>query len=164
MVCEMITAGERSFICKDTFITDFTDPLFEEAFKKYFSELEITVKDWDGLFQEMNDDEGVAAVIRTAEDGSVMGFIMYQPIQFTSWFFEETRGFIREFCIAKEYRNLGHGSQLLKLVEDEFIRQGIRSFILTTDTAEDFYLNHGYKTISSCTAKNKDRVFIKISD
>lgn len=149
---------------RDTYIKDFTDPLFEEAFKKYFSELEITVKDWDGLFQEMNDDEGVAAVIRTTEDGSVMGFIMYQPIQFTSWFFEETRGFIREFWIAKEYRNLGHGSQLLKLVEDEFIRQGIRSFILTTDTAEDFYLNHGYKTISSCTAKNQDRVFIKISD
>ena len=148
----------------DTYIKDFTDPLFEEAFKKYFSELEITVKDWDGLFQEMNEDEGVAAVIRTAEDGSVMGFIMYQPIQFTSWFFEETRGFIREFWIAKEYRNPGHGSQLLKLVEDEFIRQGIRSFILTTDTAEDFYLNHGYKTISSCTAKNQDRVFIKISD
>ena len=148
----------------DTYIKDFTDPLFEEAFKKYFSELEITVKDWDGLFQEMNDDEGVAAVIRTAEDGSVMGFIMYQPIQFTSWFFEETRGFIREFWIAKEYRNQGHGSQLLKLVEDEFIRQGIRSFILTTDTAEDFYLNHGYKTVSNCTAKNKDRVFIKISD
>ena len=148
----------------DTYIKDFTDPLFEEAFKKYFSELEITVKDWDGLFQEMNEDEGVAAVIRTAEDGSVMGFIMYQPIQFTSWFFEETRGFLREFWIAKEYRNLGHGSQLMKLVEDEFIRQGIRSFILTTDTAEDFYLNHGYKTISSCTAKNQDRVFIEISD
>ena len=148
----------------DTYIKDFTDPFFEEAFKKYFSELEITVKDWDGLCQEMNEDEGVAAVIRTAEDGSVMGFIMYQPIQFTSWFFEETRGFIREFWIAKEYRNLGHGSQLLKLVEDEFIRQGIRSFILTTDTAEDFYLNHGYKTISSCTAKNQDRVFIEISD
>ena len=155
---------ERSSLCKDTCITDFTDPLFEEAFKKYFSELEITVKDWDGLFQEMNEDEGVSAVIRTAEDGSVIGFIMYQPIQFTSWFFEEIRGFIREFWIAKEYRNQGHGSQLLKLVEDEFINQGIRSFILTTDTAEDFYLNHGYKALSSCTAKNKDKVYIKISD
>ena len=36
MVCEMKMADERSSLCKDTSITDFTDPLFEEAFKKYF--------------------------------------------------------------------------------------------------------------------------------
>ena len=145
----------------DTYITDFTNPLFKEAFKKYFSELEITVKDWDGLFQEMNEDEGIGAIIRTADDGNIIGFIMYQPIQFTSWFFEETRGFIREFWIAKEYRNLGHGSQLLDFVEEEFNKKGIKSFILTTDTAKEFYIKHEYKTVSSCTAKNKDQVFIK---
>ena len=32
----------------DVLISDFSDPLFQTAFQTYFSELGITVKDWDG--------------------------------------------------------------------------------------------------------------------
>lgn len=42
---------------KDYFITDFSNPLFQAAFKEYFCELGINVKDWEGLFCEMNEDE-----------------------------------------------------------------------------------------------------------
>ena len=68
-------------MCKDftdTLITDFTAPAFQTAFRQYFAEIGIEVKDWDGLFREMNQgDEGQknAAYVRMTEDGGVIGFI-----------------------------------------------------------------------------------------
>ena len=38
----------------DILISDFTDPLFRQAFTRYFEELGVSVRDWDALFQEMN--------------------------------------------------------------------------------------------------------------
>ena len=147
-------------IMKDTLISDFSNTLFQDAFRQYFSELGITVKDWDGLFKEMSDEKETCAIVRTDED-RIVGFVMFAPIAFTSWFFEETCVFIREFWISEEYRNQGHGSALLKIVEDHFSGEGIYTSILTTDTAESFYLNHGYEKASGCKAKNKDTVYIK---
>jgi len=145
----------------DRYISDFTDPVFQSAFKEYFAELEIEVKDWDGLFQKMTSEQGNTAIVRKTEEGKTIGFIMYKPIEFTSWFFEETCGFIREFWINREFRSGGHGSQLLKLAEEAFVKQDIHTFILTTDTAEKFYLKHGYRKNLDCKAKNNDTVFIK---
>lgn len=147
----------------DTIIKDFKDPVFQSAFKAYFTELGIEVKDWNGLFQEISEEDGNTAIVRKTGEGKTIGFIMYKPIEFTSWFFEETRGFIREFWICKEYRNAGHGSELLGLAEEAFRSQGINSFILTTDTAEEFYIKHGYKKDPDCKAKNKDEVFVKVA-
>ena len=62
----------------DALITDFTHPQFQAAFRQYFGELGIQVKDWDALFREMDrGDAGEknAAYVRTEEDGSVIGFI-----------------------------------------------------------------------------------------
>lgn len=145
----------------DDIISDFTDPRFQKAFQQYFSELRIKVKDWDQLFQGMNEDGGNEAVVRTAENGNVIGFIQYKPIRFTSWFFEEVTGLIREFWVSEEYRNNGHGAALLQTAEERFREQGIRTIILTTDTAEHFYLHHGYQKAPACKAKNEDEVFIK---
>ena len=52
---------------KDYFITDFSNPLFQAAFKEYFSELGVNVKDWDGLFREMNEDEVFVKLLKQAE-------------------------------------------------------------------------------------------------
>ena len=148
----------------DVLITDFTDPVFQAAFRQYFAELGINVKDWDGLFQEMNADSGGeknAAWLRTAADGSVIGFIQFVPIRFTSWFFEETFGFIREFWVAEAFRSQGHGAELLALTESYFLEHGICAGILTTDTAQRFYERHGYVRAHGCRAKNKDEVFVK---
>lgn len=145
----------------DILISDFADPAFQKAFKQYFTELGIHVKDWDGLFREMNDDGGNEAVVRLAGDGGVIGFIMFIPIQFTSWFFEETCGFIREFWVADGFRGCGHGSELIALTEQRFLEKGIYSSILTTDTAESFYMRHGYAKAVGCHAKNHDEVFVK---
>ena len=148
----------------DKLITDFTDPVFQAAFRQYFAELDINVKDWDGLCQEMNAEvEGQknAAYVRTAADGSVIGFLQFVPIRFTSWFFEETLGFIREFWVAEAFRGRGHGAELLALAEKHFLERGICTAILTTDTAERFYERRGYVRANGCRAKNKDEVFVK---
>ncbi len=145
----------------DTLTADFSDPLFQAAFRHYFSELGLEVNDWDGLFSEMNGEGDNEAYVRTAADGSFIGFIQFKPILFTSWFFEETCGFIREFWIAEPYRNCGHGTALLGLAETRMREQGISAFLLTTDTAESFYLRHGYRKAPAMKARNGDPVFIK---
>ncbi len=147
--------------CTDVLISDFSDPQFRAAFQAYFSELGIAVEDWDGLFGSMQEHGGNSAFVRHGADGSIIGFIQFQPTQLTNWFFEETCGFIREFWVSGTYRNSGHGSALLRLAEDHFREHGICTSILTTDTAERFYLKHGYVPAPGCRAKNEDAVFIK---
>lgn len=146
--------------CSDTMISDFSHPLFQTAFKQYFSELGYSIKDWDGLFREMNDG-GNTAFIRTAADGEIIGFIQFTPLKFSSWFFEETCGFIREFWIAGEFRNRKHGTALIDLAEKYFLSRGIYTSILTTDTAAHFYEKRGYVRAPGCKAKNQDEVFVK---
>ena len=148
----------------DTLITDFFDLGFQNAFRQYFAELGINVKDWDGLFREMNEgNEGEknAAWVRTTADGGVIGFIQFTPIRFNSWFFEETCGFIREFWVKEEFRCRGYGSALLALAERYFLEHGIPTSILTTDTAQRLYERYGYRRAPGCEAKNHDDVFIK---
>lgn len=146
---------------KDILISDFTDPKFKDAFKIYFDELGILLKDWEELFKEMNEGGKNRAWLRLDEANNAIGFIQFIPIVFNSWFFEEKRGFIREFWIRKEFRGKGHGTALLFLAEQHFLEQGIRSFILTTDTAPEFYRTHGYEKDDTITAKNQDEVFVK---
>lgn len=148
----------------DTLISDFFDLGFQKAFRQYFAEIGIKVKDWDGLFQEMNRGDGGeknAAYVRLSANGGTIGFLLFIPIRFTSWFFEETCGFIREFWVADEFRNKGHGSELIALAERYFLEHGIYTSVLTTDTAKEFYERHGYRKAAGCSAKNKDEVFVK---
>ena len=148
----------------DVLISDFSDPVFQAAFRQYFAEIEIKVKDWDGLFQEMNrgdDGEKNAAYVRLSANGGAIGFLLFLPIRFTSWFFEETCGFIREFWVADEFRGKGHGSELIALAERYFLEHGITTSILTTDTVRCFDERHGYRKAAGCKAKNKDEVFVK---
>lgn len=153
--------NEESPRHRDILISDFSDPFFQGAFRQYFAELGIKPANWDGLFKEMNDEGGNAAFVRMAENGNVIGFIQFKPITFTSWFFEETYGFIREFWVAEEFRNNGHGTELISLAETYFCENDIDTSILTTDTAEHFYEKHGYVKTPGCKSKNQDNVFIK---
>ena len=81
----------------DIFLTDFTDLRFQKAFQTYFQELGIQVRDWEGLFTEMNgDSHGNAAYVRL--DGErAAGFIQFCPMELSGWFFSKKLGFIREF-------------------------------------------------------------------
>ncbi len=147
--------------CSDTLISDFSTPLFQDAFRQYFSEIGVSVNDWDGLFAEMNNEGDNLAFVRTDRDGKIIGFLQFKPTKFTSWFFEETCGFIREFWIASAFRRMGHGTALLALAENHFRKNNIFTSILTTDSAARFYEKHGYEKAAGCKAKNGDRVFTK---
>ena len=116
--------------------------------------------DWEALFREMNGG-GNRAFLRLGPKGETLGFIQFTTLPLTSWFFEETCGFIREFWVAEGQRGRGHGAALLKRAEDWFLFQGVRTVLLTTDTARDFYLRHGYAPAPACRAKNGDEVFVK---
>ena len=145
----------------DIFLTDFTDLRFQKAFQTYFQELGIQVRDWEGLFTEMNgDSHGNAAYVRL--DGErAAGFIQFCPMELSGWFFSKKLGFIREFWIAPEYRGQGHGTALLGLAESWFQNQGFAGAILTTDTAPACYTRRGYQPDPGFQAKNSDPVFIK---
>ncbi|MDD4164176.1 MAG: GNAT family N-acetyltransferase [Eubacteriales bacterium] len=146
---------------KDLLISDFTNHHFQKAFKLYFDELGINVKDWEALFNEMNDEKDSRAYVRFTDTYDVVGFVQFKPIVLSNWFFSVQLGFIREFWVAKEYRSTGNGKSLLHLAEAYFKENGLQKSILTTDTAEKFYEKNGYVKDSTIIAKNKDDVFVK---
>ena len=127
----MIYSRDEGGRYSDNLISDFSDSLFQAVFKQYFSELGLHIRDWDGLFREMNADGGNLAFVRTSDSGNVIGFIQFKLLKFTC-------GFIREFWVADEYRNQAHGSALLALAEEHFLKNGIYTSILTTDTISGF--------------------------
>lgn len=146
---------------RDLLLSDFSHPLFQSAFRQYFAELGISVRDWVGVFQEMEEERQNLAFLRIAGKEQAIGFIQFRPAAFTSWFFEETCGFIREFWVAGEFRKKGHGTSLIRLAEQYFIENGICTSILTTDTVPQFYEKRGYVRAPGCRAKNQDDVFVK---
>lgn len=146
---------------KDQIIRDYSGQAFQAAFRAYFDEMGGQVSNWDGLFAQMTD-EGEPTVIRMDENGRVIGFIQFCRIEMTCWFFEDRCGFIREFWIAPEHRGRGHGTALLAQAEGWFRRQGIARMLLTTDTAEGFYMLHGYHRDESMVAKNRSPVYVKV--
>lgn len=144
------------------FLSDFTDPRFQAAFQTYFCDLDISVKDWDGLFQEMNEEGNNLACLLLNEEGTVSGFLQFQMTAFSNWFFEEPFGFIREFWVAPALRRRGYGSRLLAQAEDYFLEHGAHRVLLTADPdAVDFYLARGYEKAPGIQAKNKMEVFVK---
>ena len=148
-------------IMRDILVADFSQDLFQNAFKLYFKELGIEVKNWDALFNEMTAEGGNKAYIRMDDENTIIGFIMFKIELLSNWFFEEKVGFIREFWIAEEKRNNGHGSHLLRIAEEYFKENGLYKSILTTNTAEHFYESHGYYKDKAYVAKNEDEVFVK---
>ena len=142
-------------------ITEFSDPGFQTAFRRYFEELGIAVRDWAGLFAEMDGQGDNAAFVCAGSAGAVEGFLQFRPTSFTSWFFEETCGFIREFWVAPEARGRGLGTALLAAAERFFLENGMYTAILTTDTAAGFYVRHGYARAPGIRAKNGDDVYVK---
>lgn len=142
-------------------LSEFTDLRFRAALQTYFAELGITVKDWDGLFREMDEDKTNRAYLSLDEGGGAVGFLQFQLTAFSNWFFEEPFGFIREFWVAPGYRRQGHGRVLLRMTEDYFAAHGAYRSILTADDAVGFYLANGYERTPGVRAKNNMEVLVK---
>ncbi len=150
-------------IKKDLFITDFKNPQFQTAFKTYFEEMNVTIKNWKKLFDCMNNDKNGEnySYVRIDDNGETVGFIQFTAITMNSWFFSTDMGFIREFWVNEKYRKQGHGKELLTLAENYFKEKDICYAILTTDTAEQFYLKNGYEKNPHIAAVNKMDVYVK---
>ena len=73
-------------------ITDAMNPAFQRAFKMYFEEQGLSIRDWSSLFQEMNEDPGTKILMEMAEHNLVIGFIMVKIDALSNWFFEEKIG------------------------------------------------------------------------
>ncbi|MDE6931716.1 MAG: GNAT family N-acetyltransferase [Oscillospiraceae bacterium] len=142
-------------------LSDFTDPRFRAAFQAYFTELGISVRDWDGLFREMDGENTNCAYLMLDGSGGTVGFLQFQLTAFSNWFFEEPFGFVREFWVTPGYRRQGHGKTLLRMAEDYFKAHGADRSVLTADDAVGFYLANGYERSPSIHAKNKMEVFVK---
>ena len=142
-------------------LSDFTAPRFCAAFQAYFAELGVSVRDWDGLFREMNEEGNNRAYLLLDDGGGVMGFLQFQMTGFSNWFFEEPFGFIREFWIDPAYRRQGYGKELLRLAEAYLVEHGACRAVLTADDAVDFYLADGYEKSLGIKAKNKMEVLTK---
>lgn len=146
---------------KPVLLSDFTDPRFQTAFQSYFTELGISVRDWDGLFQEMNSEGNNRAYLLLDDEGGTLGFLQFQLTGFSNWFFEEPFGFIREFWIDPVHRRQGYGRMLLHLAEAYFVEHGVYRAVLTSDDAVAFYLANGYQKASGIRAKNKMEVLVR---
>lgn len=146
---------------QDILISDFSDVRFQQAFRAYFTDEGMHIKNWDALFAEMNSQKDNQAFVRVNEKDEIVGFLQFQPGEMNHWFFRQPIGFVREFWIAQPFRGQGHGSQLLALTEEYFIKQGLARAILTAEDAEDFYLRQGYEKEPCIAAKNKMNVFSK---
>ena len=146
---------------QDILISDFSDVRFQQAFRAYFTEEGMHIKNWDALFAEMNSQKDNQAFVRVNEKDEIVGFLQFQPGEMNHWFFRQPIGFVREFWIAQPFRGQGHGSQLLALTEEYFIKRGLARAILTAEDAEDFYLRQGYEKEPCIAAKNKMNVFSK---
>ncbi|MBQ8264025.1 MAG: GNAT family N-acetyltransferase [Oscillospiraceae bacterium] len=145
----------------DILITDFTNPYFQSAFRSYYADMGERVNNWVRCFENMNKDGDNLAYIRLSEENEAIGFIQFKIICLKNWFFEERLGFIREFWVDSNYRRKGHGSELLAITENYFLSKKVYKAILTTDTAEVFYINKGYEKDSSIIADNQMDVFVK---
>ena len=142
-------------------ISDFMDSRFCAVFQAYFAELDISVRDWDGLFREMNGEGNNRACLLLDGDGGTIGFIQFQMTSFSNWFLEEPFGFIREFWIDPACRRQGHGKTLLRLAETYFVEHGAYRAVLTADDAISFYLANGYESAPGIKAKNELEVLTK---
>lgn len=149
---------------KDYLLEDFSNPIFQEGFKKYFREMgyDAGIYEWDKVFDFINSECDNFSFMRLTDDDNIIGFIEFKIEIIKSDFFEEKCGFLREFWVAKEYRNQGNGAELLKKMENFLLEMRVYKTILTTNTAKDFYLKNGYIQDKSYRAVNNIDVFIKM--
>lgn len=144
----------------ETPLTDFSRPAFRQAFERYFAELEVSVDDWEAVYREMAA-AGAQALLLSSSEGSVAAFLLYAALPFSSSFFEGNAAFVQEFWVEPSLRRQGLGRRLLHSAEKLFTAQGLNLVLLTSDTAENFYLHCGYHRAAGIRAKNGCPVFLR---
>jgi ribosomal protein S18 acetylase RimI-like enzyme len=148
---------------QDIFVEDFQSELFTGAFRKYFTEISTSSRNWEMLFRQMNAERETTKAIMRLDGNDVVGFVMFCTIELSCVFFSESFGYIRELWVDVPYRRLGHGGQLLGLAERYFADRGISQMALNaTSAAEAFYLGTGYRESDAIFSQGKALLTKKI--
>lgn len=142
-------------------MADFTHSHFQAAFKQYFEEFEIQISDWESFFEQMNTQEGNLGIL-IFEKEAVLAFLLFRFDELTHWFFKERVSFVREFWVTSALRNKGLGSELLSYSETYFKKNHVHKILLTSNSAEPFYIKNGFRIDKSYTANNEEDVYVKI--
>lgn len=140
--------------------TTFASPTLRRAFMDYFAELGVTVRDWEGLFQELDKRAGFTLALQD-EAGCIVSFLLGSMQDMGSDFFTVPIGFVEEMYVAPAFRQQGLGAVLLQAAEARFRDVGCGYTFLTTDSAPDFFVRQGYLFQPRMAAKNGDPVYVK---
>ncbi|MBR4082517.1 MAG: GNAT family N-acetyltransferase [Clostridia bacterium] len=136
------------------------NPSLRQAFRDYFAELGVTVRDWDSLFDEI-DRSGRKFLVRRDEQAQITGFLLFLQREMTCGFYTTDVGCIEELYVVPARRQRGHGQSLLAAAETRFRADGCGYMLLTSDDAGAFYARCGYHPAPRIRAKNGDPVFVK---
>ena len=97
----------------------------------------------DAYYAECIDLDHAAIVLE--DDGRILGYAYYAPTEMT-----DRTWHLYWIAVAKETQGRGHGSRLLKHVEDDIRQRGGRLLVIETsstpiyDSTRAFYRKHGY--------------------
>ncbi len=142
---------------REVYVEDFESEPFMTAFRTYFCEISSSTRNWPMLFRQMNAEKDVTKAIMRLDGDTVVGFILFCPLQLTCPFFTESYGYIRELWVAPEYRRTGSGGRLMALAEQYFSDRKITCVMLKAEPrAEGFYRKLGY--VESDTASSEGEV------
>lgn len=105
----------------------------QEAFNEYGSEF--------GNPGEIQERHGFVAMDGDKFIGCSSGLAQKTNDQYGEYFY------LTDLLVEKEYRKLGYGKELLRLLEEKVKELGIKYiWTWTTYEAPDFYIKQGYKT------------------
>ncbi|MBP3571953.1 MAG: GNAT family N-acetyltransferase [Clostridia bacterium] len=148
---------------RDIYVEDFESEPFMTAFKAYFSEISGGTRYWPMLFRQMNAEKDVTKAIMRLDGDTVVGFILFCPLQLTCPFFTESYGYIRELWVAPAYRRAGNGRELMAFSEQYFSDLGMSQIMLKAEPrAEDFYRKLGYAISDTASSEGETVYFKKI--
>ena len=145
-------------------LSDFYDLRFQQAFRAYFQEIGVNLKEDTDVFDEISEscEKENMRTFAMGDETGIAGFIMVQPEYLKGSFFEEQAGFIRELWVAPPFRHLGCGKELLEKAEEHLREMGIWKLILTYEQeALNFYRKMGFVPDKSCKAKNDGNIVVK---
>ena len=146
-------------------LNDFYDARFQQAFRAYFQEIGVNLKEDTDVFDEISEscEKENMRTFAMGDETGIAGFIMVQPEYLKGSFFVEQAGFIRELWVAPLFLRCGYGKQLLEAAEDHFRALGISKLILTyEEEALPFYQKMGFIPDCSYKAKNEGNIVVKL--
>lgn len=108
------------------------DEAFHQAFRRFFLDVDLHLKrakDWDALFDGM-DNGGNATVVRRTEDGRIIGFAQYFQYDVESSYLTFICGLVHSLWVDPAFRRQGWGAQLLRDAEDGLRQMGVGRSLL----------------------------------